>query len=64
MFETDFNKLTEIEKEIFYAVMEAEEGIGDKEMAQLAKKLKITPEKVEEILTKLEKDGYLESEDD
>lgn len=64
MFETDFNKLTEIEKEIFYAVMEAEDGIGDKEIAKMGKDLKITPEKVLEILTKLEKDGYLESEED
>ena len=64
MFETDYKDLSKLEKDIFYDVMEAEEGIGDEEIAKMAKKYKITPEKVEEILTKLEKDGYLESEDE
>ncbi len=64
MFETNYKDLSELEKDIFYEVMEAEEGIGDKEIAKIAKKYKITVEKVEEILTKLENDGYLESEED
>ena len=64
LFGTDYKELSELEKEIFYEVMSAEEGIGDKEIAAMSKKYKISVEKVEEILLKLEKDGYLESESD
>ncbi|NHI94692.1 MAG: hypothetical protein EAX96_19530 [Candidatus Lokiarchaeota archaeon] len=64
MFGTEYEKLSELEKEIFYRVFEYIDGIGDEEMEEIAKELKITKEKVEEILIKLEKDGYLESQED
>ncbi|MHA1785199.1 MAG: hypothetical protein ACTSVY_01400 [Candidatus Helarchaeota archaeon] len=64
MFGTKFDNLSELEKDIFYEVISAEEGIGDKEIAEIAKKFNITEKKVENILSKLEKDGYLESEDE
>jgi len=64
MFETDYRDLSKLEKEIFHDVMEAEEGIDDVAMAKMAQRYKITTEKILEILLKLEKDGYLESEDE
>ena len=64
LFGTKFDNLSELEKDIFYEVISAEEGIGDKEIVEIAKKFNITEKKVENILSKLEKDGYLESEDE
>lgn len=64
MFGRKLDDLSDLEKEILYRVFEYMEGIGEEEMKEIAKELKITPEKVEEILIKLENDGYLESEEE
>ena len=64
MFGRKLKDLSELEQEVLYKVFEYLEGIGDEEMKEIATELKTTPEKVEEILIKLESDGYLESEEE
>lgn len=64
MFGTKFKDLSKLEKEILYRVFEYIDGIGDEEMKEIAKELKITVKEVEDTLNKLENDGYLESEEE
>lgn len=64
MFGRKLDDLSDLEKEILYKVFEYMEGIGEDEMKEIAKEFNITPDKVEEILNKLESDGYLESEEE
>ncbi|MHA1785024.1 MAG: hypothetical protein ACTSVY_12475 [Candidatus Helarchaeota archaeon] len=64
MFKINFKELTDLERKIFYEVISSEHGIGEREIVDMAQRLKTTEEKVEQILLKLEIDGFFGSHSD
>ncbi|NHI93300.1 MAG: hypothetical protein EAX96_12450 [Candidatus Lokiarchaeota archaeon] len=57
----NFKELSDLEKKIFYEVISSEYGVSQNEIAEMARRFKTTEEKVEDIILKLELDGYFGS---
>ena len=61
MFKINFKELSDLEKKVFYEVISNEYGVGENEIAEMAKEFKTTEGKIEDIILKLELDGYFGS---
>ena len=61
MFKINFKGLSELEKKVFYEVISSEYGVGENEITEMAKQFKTTESKIEDIILKLELDGYFGS---
>ena len=56
--------MTELEKKIYYEVISYSYGVGAKEIEDMALAFNTTEKKVEEIILKLEIDGFFQSNSD
>ena len=56
--------LTELEKKIYYEVISYSYGVGEQEIEAIARNFNTTEKNVEEIILKLEIDGFFQSNSD
>ena len=64
MFNLNIKDLTELEKKIYYEVISYSYGVDEQQIEEIAREFNITEKKVEEIILKLEIDGFFESNSD
>ena len=61
LFRLNIKNLTELEKKIYYEVISHSYGVGAKEIENMAQAFNTTERKVEEIILKLEIDGFFQT---
>ena len=56
--------MTELEKRVYFEVVSYSYGVGEQEIEEIARNFNTTEKKVEEIILKLEIDGFFQSNSD